>query len=413
MYKEIFYCRICKSTNLYTIVDLGKQELTGMFPLLGETCSLEAAPIEVIRCKDCGLVQLRHSVTPESMFNDGYGYASSLNSSMVAHLKTFSSYIENLDVLKPGDTIVDIACNDGTFLKFFKGNKYNLVGIDPSSNKYRNNFNDMTLVVDFFSKEAYNSISKSKAKVITSFACFYDLEDPLHFAKDIKQIISDDGIWILEMAYLPFILQNLAYDGCCHEHLSYYSFHDIYKIYSEAGFKLVDLGFNEINGGSFWVSLTPKESSIKENTELASKILQQERIFGLQEEHTYALFKEKVLKHKQELTTLITTLSYQGYSLAGLGASTKFNVILQYCNITKELLSKIGDVNSYKFTRMTPGTNIPIINEDEILDPTKFQYLVVGPYHFKENILKQEKIKKYRQAGGKLIFPLPVIEIIT
>jgi SAM-dependent methyltransferase len=412
MYKTIKRCRICQSPQLIDFLPLGEQELTGMFPLLGAINSLERAPITLARCDSCGLVQLRHSVTPEEMFNEGYGYASALNSSMVDHLKSLHTYIQELDILQDGDTVLDIACNDGTLLNFYDQSKFNLVGIDPSSVKYKNNFKGINLVTDFFTKANYEKVSNKKAKIVTSIACFYDLDDPISFAKDVREVIDPNGVWLLEMAYLPFILDNLAYDGCCHEHLSYYSFHDIAKVSHDAGFRVIDIGFNNINGGSFWVTLTPQNSILIGNPVTVSEVLNKEKEQGILEWETYKQFREKVEYHRSTLLNLLTDIIVTGDKVGGLGASTKFNVILQYCKADTILISQIGDVNAYKFGRMTPGSYIPIVSEDTVLDASKFQYLIVGPYHFKDNLLTKPKIINYRNAGGKLIFPLPKLEII-
>ncbi len=401
-YKEINKCRICDRKKFSDIINLGKHALTGCF--IDKQDSIDYTPINLVKCNFCGLVQLKHSADVTKMFGENYGYASALNTSMVNHLKTIYNYIEDLQILNFGDIVLDIGSNDGTFLNFFSL-AYKRVGIDPSAVNFIENYKNIKLIIDYFSKELYlQNMGNKKAKVVSSIACFYDLDDPVKFAQDVSDILDDNGVWVIEAAYLPLILNNLCFDGCCAEHLSYYSLRDINHIAAKVGLYIQDVELNMINGGSFRVILG-KQTPHYDKIYLIKMYLDFERAFLTEDRFTD--FDYKIKKFKRDFIELL--ISLKNKNVYGLGASTKFNVILQYCNINNSLIKEIGDINPKKFGKYTPGTNISITNEDEVLK--KADYLVVGPYHFKENILKQEKIIEYTKRGGKLIFPLPNMEI--
>jgi hypothetical protein len=414
MFNIITNCRICKNPikEADLILDLGVQALTGVFPAPNE--SVEKVPVTVIKCSHCGLVQLLETVEPSQMFGDTYGYASALNKSMVKHLATLKDYCISNFKLKDHSIIVDIGSNDGTLLREFKKEGINnLLGIDPSAIKYKENYKDMLLVKDFFSKENYRKIYKDlKADLVCSIACFYDLEDPVSFAKEVADILSFDGKWVVEAAYLPDIIEKNCFDGCCQEHLSYYSLTDLQHIAEQVGLFLQDVSFDGTNGGSFRVVLG-KDYPEEEKDKKILKILKLEQDKFSNKDY-FLGFTKKVIQFKQDFVCLLNKLKIDKKRVCGLGASTKFNVLLQYCSIDTDLIISIGDVNPYKFGRVTPGTHIPIYNEDALfLDKEGLapDYLVVGPYHFIEGMLKQEKINTYLNNGGKLIVPLPEIKV--
>jgi len=414
MYNIIKNCRICKAdiSSYELILDLGVQALTGVFPRPGE--NIEKAPITVIRCPHCGLVQLLETVEPTKMFGDTYGYASALNNSMVRHLEAVASYCKSILDLKSGDIVVDIGSNDATYLKNFKDAGLYLLGMDPTAIKYLKNYheNGIQPYTNFFSSAAYNRICDGKkAKLITTLACFYDTNDPVGFAKEVSDILDDSGKWVIEAAYLPAIIENTCFDGCCHEHLSYYSLLDIRNIADQSGLFIQDVEFNDTNGGSFRVTLG-KDKPEEQKDYSIGDILDREQ-FNFEEDGYFSNFTKRVVQFKQEFISLLTELKSQDRMIYGLGASTKFNVILQYCNIDTSLMYSILDVNDYKFYRTTPGTRIPIYSEIETLPLLKKDsVLVVGPWHFKQGLLKRQNIIKFRESVGKLVFPLPKLEII-
>lgn len=405
-YKKINKCRICGSKRLIQILDLGDQALTGVFPKIED--DVIVTPTAVVKCDHCHLVQMKYTTNLNLMYGETYGYESSLNNSMVTHLKTIAKDIESYIQLSKGDIICDIGSNDGTFLNFFDNKEYYLLGIDPSAGKFKENYKGIRLEPDFFSESAFRKyFPKRSAKVITSIACFYDLEEPVKFAQETANILHEDGVWMMEMAYLPAVIENLAFDGYCQEHLLYYSLRDIKYIMDRVGLKIVDVKFNGINGGSFQVVVKHTASVTQEYSGLSMLLERESFLQGLK---IHLDFEKRVGRFKRDFRILLSDLVEDGNKVYGLGASTKFNVVLQYCNIGTELIPKIGEVNDFKFGLVTPGTNIPIVPEKEVLELNP-DYLVVGPYHFRDTFIKV--FDGFLDRGGKLIFPLPNLEVYS
>ena len=409
MHTEIESCRVSKEKDLVTFLNLGNQKLTGVFPRPEE--NLESGPLELVWSPSSYLVQLKHTFEPTEMYGSNYGYRSGLNNSMVQHLVNKAKYLIELSKLKPGDVVVDIGSNDCTTLKAFPPD-VKRIGIDPTIKKFSQYYpDDISYVADFFSEDSYRSIEKNKnAKLVMSIACFYDLEDPISFVRDIYSILDDDGLWHFEQAYLPSTLRSLSYDTACHEHIEYYSMLSVQNILEHAGMKIVDVTLNDINGGSFAVTACKDTNkSIKVNHAVINWLIDEEYKMGLHTVKPYFEFAQRTYEHRDSLIHLIHSLRAEGKTIYGYGASTKGNVLLQWCGFTSDDIAAIGEVNPDKFGCITPGTNIPIISEQEVKD-MKPDYMMVLPWHFKNGIIQREK--DYLNSGGKFIFPLPYIQII-
>lgn len=409
-YHEIQECRVGKSSNLISVLNLGKQALTGVFPK-SPADKVTEGPLELVWCPDSGLLQLKHSYEPSEMYGENYGYRSGLNQSMVDHLTQKVHYLERLVPLNAGDVVVDIGSNDCTTLKAYAGKEIRRIGIDPTGKKFAEYYPpEVRLVPDFFSAQAYRSVETKPAKIVTSIAMFYDLEAPIEFAKQIESILAEDGIWHFEQSYMPSMLRLNSYDTICHEHLEYYSLGVVKSILEKAGLRLVDVVMNAVNGGSFAVTAAKKSNkTVKANQAVIDWLLEQEERMGLNTPRPYREFEERVFRHRDDLTRLIRALNADGKKVLGYGASTKGNVVLQFCGLGTRDLPAIADVNPEKFGRVTPGTHIPIVSEAEA-KAMKPDYFLVLPWHFKDGILRREK--EYLASGGKFIFPFPEIEIV-
>lgn len=409
-YTEIDVCRVGKSKHLISVLDLGFQALTGVFPK-SASVDVTQGPLELVWCPDSGLLQLRHSYDASELYGENYGYRSGLNQSMVEHLTNKVRYLERMIPMSAGDVVLDIGSNDATTLKAYETKDIQRVGIDPMGKKFAQYYTaDIKLVPDFFSAAAYRSITRSAAKIVTSIAMFYDLEDPIQFAREVVSIMADDGIWHFEQSYMPSMLRLNSYDTICHEHLEYYSLGVIKKVLEQAGLKMVDVVMNAVNGGSFAVTAAKiGNRAIKQNLAVINWLLEQEGRMELNTPRPYRDFEERVFRHRDDLTRLIRTLTADGKTILGYGASTKGNVVLQFCGLTVKDIPAIAEVNSDKFGCFTPGTHIPIISEEEAR-AMKPDYFLVLPWHFKEGILRREK--EFLANRGKMIFPFPEIEIV-
>jgi hypothetical protein len=409
MYKEIKKCRISGSSNLIEVLSLGDQYLTGVFPKTIDE-KISKGPVDLVWCPDGGLLQLKQSYDIDEMYGENYGYRSSLNSSMVNHLENKIKFLEKMVSLNNSDLVIDIGSNDATSLKAYSGNHLK-VGIDPTGKKFKKYYSDdITLICDFFTEKKFkSSFPFKKAKIITSIAMFYDLESPLDFVSDIEKCLDDDGIWHFEQSYMPSMLRTNSYDTICQEHIEFYSLDVVNNLLIKCGLRIIDVQMNNINGGSFAVTACKKNSAHKSNNAIIEWMIEQELKLGLNTIVPYINFQKRVVEHRKSLISLLEKLVADGKKIFGYGASTKGNVLLQYCDISPKLVQYIAEVNEEKFGKFTPGSNIPIISEKEAkkMNP---DYFLVLPWHFRDNILSREK--EFISNGGKFIFPLPEIEII-
>jgi len=395
--RAIRACRVCDSTELRSLLDLGEQALTGVFPR-SASAPVTTGPLDMIQCSapgGCGLVQLRHSYPPTEMYGTNYGYRSSLNQTMVTHLGDKVKALLARRPLAPGDVVLDIGSNDGTTLSFYPETA-TLIGMDPTIAKFAKYYRPhINKVADFFNADAFLKASGGKrAKIVTSIAMFYDLERPIDFMRDIHKILADDGIWHLEQSYLPSMLATRAYDAICHEHIEYYALEQIIWLADRVGFSIVDVTLTDANAGSFAVTAV-----------LA--MLEAEKTAHLAQLDPFVKF---VRGHKTELHDKLVDLKKAGKRVFGMGASTKGNVILQYCGIGTDLLPCIAEVNEDKFGCFTPGTRIPIVSEADAL-AQKPDVMLVLPWHFRENLMR--RYSHWLDQGIGMLFPLPAIELVA
>ena len=405
---KIIKCRSCNSKNLKKTLSLGVQKLTGIFPSSFRE-NVPEGDLSLVFCGKCKLLQLENSFEPTKMYGDNYGYMSSLNSSMIQHLKKKSEKLKKIIPLSPGDVVCDIGSNDGTFLSFF-ANNLKLIGIDPTIKKLSKFYRkDITKISNFFDPDLIRRSTNKKIKLISSISMFYDLEDPVRFSNDVYELLDDEGIWHIELSYMPMMIKNTSYDTICHEHLEYYSLMSIKYIFEASSFKIIDLEFNDINGGSFSITVAKKKSKLQESGNIVDWLLKKEDLFNYNKLSTFKIFSQNIKRHKKIFTELLLDLRKSKKRVLGYGASTKGNVILQYCNITRDTLPYIYDINPYKHGKFTPGSNIKIISEKECV-LKKPDYFLILPWHFKNNIIKKERF--FLKQGVKFILPMPDIEII-
>lgn len=403
-------CRVCGNTHLELVLDLGEQELSGVFPKTKDA-KLTCGPMQLVWCPECGLLQLGHSYDLEEMYGENYGYRSGLNKSMVKHLTNKVYHLERIYKPQAGDIVLDIGSNDATTLKAYKTPGIRKIGIDPTGVKFKEFYtDDISLVPDFFTAENFKRVFKEeKAKIITSISMFYDLPSPIDFVKNIESVLADDGIWHFEQSYMPSMLRLNSYDTICHEHLEYYSLSVVKYILDAANMKIIDVEMNAVNGGSFAITATKKSSNFKSNDAVINWLLEQEERMGLKTITPYKDFAERTARHRADLRRLINALVKDGKKIYGYGASTKGNTVLQYCDFTDKEITAIAEVNPDKFGAFTPATHIPILSEEDCKKQNP-DYFLVLPWHFKNGILDREQ--DFLENGGKMIFPFPEIEII-
>ena len=410
-------CRICNQKNLIPILDLGEQYLANYTSKSNDiTPFKEKIPLELIRCdrsnrNSCGLVQLRHTTPPNLMY-ERYFYRSGINQTMPKNLKEIVNQAISKINLDSNDLVVDIGCNDGTLLENYKELSVKSIGFDPAKNlSVFSKKSGAIIVTDFFSAEKFSEhFGVKKAKIITSIAMFYDLEDPSKFVSDISKTLDPDGIWILELSYLPLMLNQNAFDTIVHEHLEYYDLFTIEFLLSKYELKVVDVQLNDMNGGSFRIFVQHQIKTIdKESFKKINLIRENERKLKLDTNIPFDLFIKQINCEKEKLVNFIQNEVNNGKIIHGYGASTKGNTLLQFYNLDKDLIPFIADRNPDKWGRKTIGTDIKIISEEESHSLNPDYYLIL-PWHF-INEFKEREIN-FLKNGGKLLLPLPKFQII-
>ncbi|SDK79453.1 Methyltransferase domain-containing protein [Maridesulfovibrio ferrireducens] len=412
-------CRACGGKILRPLINLGEQHLTGRF-LKPDDEDPPVGPLDLVICesdqhsKGCGLLQLSHLYNPSEMYGAEYGYASSVTSTMQEHLYDLAGYVAGWARLEESDAVLDIGSNDGTLLSAMATQCGFPVGVDPSAAQFADRYPDNAqLIVDFFSAEAVrNALSADqKFKIITSIAMFYDIDTPLKFMQEIKELLSPNGVWLTEQSHARAMYERLCYDSICHEHATYLTLHAMIEMGKKAGLRPLDVRSNNINGGSFSVLFCRADSSRHQpNSFSLNRMLTYENDHHLNNFEGWASFSDKVMAHRERLRNFLITAKEQGRKVLGYGASTKGNVLLQYCGITPELLPAIAERDPRKFGKVTPGTRIPIISEAEAR-AMGVDVFIVFPWHFRDEIIQREQA--FLASGKTLLFPLPEFILVT
>jgi NDP-4-keto-2,6-dideoxyhexose 3-C-methyltransferase len=408
VYRRIGICRVCRSAELREVLSLGEQALGGRFPRNGES-DPPRAPLDLVRCDACGLVQLRHTVDAQAMFTDHYGYRSGINQTMRQHLASIAHQVMSCLELTEGDVVLDIGCNDGTLLRQYPDTLIR-IGIDPLVEKFQAYLGDFQLVSGFFTADRFRSVAGHRhARAVTSIAVFYDLDDPNAFVADVAAILDPAGIWVLEQSYMPLMLQQNSYDTICHEHLEYYSLAQIEPLMKAHRLRVFDCELNDCNGGSFRLFVCHERAVWSTNHSRLAELRRRESELGLDGIAPLTSFRNRCHELRSQLREFVETEVGRGRVFHLYGASTKGNTILQFCELDHRWIAGAADRNPEKWGARTPATNIPILSEADSRR-ARPDYFLVLPWHFREEFLRREA--QFRATGGKLVFPLPKLNVV-
>jgi hypothetical protein len=400
------------------VLDLGEQCIAGAFAdPKGEKPVQRRIPLQLVRCDTsrdqdaCGLLQLKHTV-PGAILYRSYWYRSGINRTMTEHLHGIAGQAEELVGLRPGDLVIDIGCNDGTLFDGYRERDARFLGFDPSDVARYAEEKGYDVVRDFFDHaRLHRRHPDQKARVVTSIAMFYDLEEPAEFAADVARSLAEDGIWISEFSYMPTMIEKNSFDTIVHEHLEYYSLSVVERLLGDAGLEVIGAELNDVNGGS--IRLVIAHQGSRTPTPEAAERLQSMRIrefeLALDSQEPYERFARNVDRVKRELSELLRSLKDEGKTIHVYGASTKGNTILQYVGIDSGIIDCAADRNPDKWGSETIGTRIPIVSEDESRK-VKPDYYLVLPWHFLEEFLEREQA--FLEGGGKFVLPLPEVRVL-
>ncbi len=400
------------------MLSLGDQHIAGAFATPdGDQPVQRAIPLELVRCdmtadeQGCGLIQIRHTV-PGAILYSSYWYRSGINQTMTEDLHGIAQAAERLVGLSAGDVVVDIGCNDGTLLDGYESANLVYLGYDPSDVARYAIEKGYDVVNDFFSARPFRErFVDRRAKVVTSIAMFYDLERPRDFVADVVEVLAKNGVWVIELHYLPLMLELNAFDAIVHEHLEYYSLAEIERLLAEEGLEVVAAALNDINGGS--IRMFVGHPGQLEQTPEQLRALQALRIrefeLALDGAEPYEAFRRRIENVRDDLSELVRRLAAEGQAIHVYGASTKGNTILQYCGLDATVVPYAADRNPDKWGSETIATHIPIISEEQSRAMRPDYYLAL-PWHFLDEFLQRES--EFLARGGRFIVPLPEVRIV-
>ncbi len=395
-------CRSCGDSWLIEVLDFGNRYISN-FPDTADDARLPRAPLELMLCTHCTLLQLRHTVPSEWLYRR-YWYKSGVNASMCRALSDIARRGSEFASLVSGDSVLDIGCNDGTLLRSYSVPGIRRVGFEPAENLQSDASRGTDRVIpDFFSARL---VAGEQFRVITSIAMFYDLEDPNAFVADIASVLAPNGVWVIEMHYLPLTLARNAFDAVCHEHLEYYSLRSLEALLARHGLVAADVETNEVNGGSvrvYAVHAGSPAASLPSRRERVEGKRAEEESLALDRPQTYEEFGGRVQRIGSQLNRWLGRERAEGRKIYVYGASTKGNTLLQVFAIDRSLVHGAAERNPEKWGKFTVGTWIPIVSEEEArLGADDFLIL---PWHFLSGICDRER--PFLSRGGRLIAPLP------
>ena len=409
----------CRLTGdpLEPCIDLGEQYVSD-FVHPGEENDGETGSLKMGIGPKSGVAQLFDSFPPEKMYKR-YWYRSGVNESMRQELRGIAESAMSFVNLKPGDAVLDIASNDGTMLSFYP-EMLKRIGIDPSNVATESELygGKIALVNDFFSTEAFRTVTDAKAKIVTVIAMFYDIEKPIDFLSQVREIIDDQGVFIIQLSYTPFMLDQNEFGNICHVHVCYYTLENLKSLLEETGFEIFDVMTNATNGGSIRVYATPKGSTESLSCPLNWLSIGRARLIGTSEyekkeelasAEPYLRFMRNIEGLKKETLAWLQQQAESGKKVVGYGASTKGNVLLQYYGITTDLIPCIAEANQSKWGLCTIGTGIPIISEEE-MRALKPDYLFAFPWFFIKYFIDRES--ELLAGGTRFVMPQPQLRVI-
>ena len=412
-------CRACGSKILLEVLSLGNLYVSNFMNKQSNELAIQV-PLEMVLCQskdgDCGLIQLRHTVSNEAMY-ENYWYRSGINKTMTDELNSIAAKAAAIRNVKAHDYVIDIGANDGTLLRGYKIPGLNAIGFEPAKNLELFGKQGTTkIIVDFFSYITWElAVGKKQAKIITAIGMFYDLDDPNAFISDIVKCLDDDGLLVIQMMYLPFLLERNAFDGICHEHLGYYSLFSLESLLDRQSLEVCDVEMREqVNEGSvrFFIKKVGKGSSLKLEDGAQDRVAAlraKEVSLRLDEKQTYDAFAKRIFEAREQVVSLIKQEVSRGKKVHGYAASTKGNTTLQFYGLTRNLVEVVADRNPFKWGKFLAGTLIPVVSEEESR-ARKPDYYFVLAWHFLPEFMIREA--EYLKNGGKLIVPMPEFRVI-
>lgn len=411
LYRNITACRSCGDTNLKNCVSFGPQFLSTTFVQTNEGHPLADAkvPLTLVLCETCRMVQLKESVDRDSLYDD-YSYRTAANPTKRSVLKELVVDVAGRMELTRGDAVLDVGANDGTLLSFYPDN-LRRIGVEAAENITWGHLHRSIAIIngDFSAENIRPVLGGAQCKIVTTVAMLSGVHDVHDFAQNVKALLADDGVWCIQVSYLPQLLDTLTFHEVCHEHLYYFSLQTLNSVLEDNGLSIFDVSLNNASGGSMRVFATHSEKAT-DKTEAFQDLWDKEAALGLDESKTYSDFHKRLLKLKTTIKSFIRQEHEAHYTIAGIGASSKANVMLQFFDIDNHVLPYISERNPDKVSLRTLGTDIELVSERKARQMNP-DVMMVLPWHLKSELMRREK--RYLENGGKLLFPMPYPHIVS
>lgn len=400
--RAIKECRACKCTKLTEFLDLGKQYLSDFRNDLDKT---PAYPLVAVICEDCKLVQLKHTTPQNEMYHERYGFKSGISESIKDDLDSIVTHAYQYN--NDPQTWLDIASNDGTLLSFVPKDVFR-VGVDPvgflceQAQEHADN-----IVNDYFTADCMDGVQEF-FDVVTSISCFYDMPDPSQFVSDVKSVMAERGVWVIQQNYLLTTMELNAVDNFCHEHLEYYTLLSLENLLERFGLEVNEVYLSSVNGGSIRTVVSRKGTYPVDESVAAQR--EKEYDFGIDQLEPYKEFAENVMTELIKLRNLVIKLSSEGKKIFILAASTRGSTIWQSAEIDQRYIHFAVERNPAKVGKYFTPIGVPIISEEEarLLKP---DVLIVGPWFFSSEVVERER--GHLDRGASIIIPLPIVRVLT
>jgi SAM-dependent methyltransferase len=402
-------CMVCDGENLYKFIDLGRQPNGNNFLMPDELSDEPFFDLSMMVCEDCWHVQISKFPSPEFMFSN-HPYITGVNTPVVRHFEALSQHIVKKLNLKKDDLVIDIGCNDGTFLKFFSEAGQQVLGVDPGERTGQLAKEKGIFVFrQFWSRETGRSLKQLevKPKLVTATAVFYHVPDLHDFLLGLTEVMGENTVFAVQGVNLLDLIEKNEFDHFYHEHSCIHSFGPLMRLFAHHGLRIHDVEMSEIHGGSFILYVVKNESNLK-TTSAVEKAINADNAAGLNKRETYDAFTKRVEQNMKNLKSLLLKLNAEGKTVYALGAPVKGSTLLNYCGIGKDLVKAATEVNEFKINRVLPGTHIPVLDEKKIV--TQPDYYLVLAWNFVDFL--REKYNDYLQNGGRFIVTVPEVEIL-
>lgn len=404
-------CRACGGDRLRLFLELGEVPLANSFLRSSDEFAGEQKyPLDVYFCSDCSLVQILDVIDPEALFRH-YLYVTGTSETIALHNREYARQVVEMLGLGGDDLVVEIASNDGSLLTCFQPYGVRTLGIEPATNIAEiATSRGVETVNKFFNPATAGEVRSlyGPARAIIGNNVLAHVDDTQAFLRGCATLLADDGLIMIEAPYLGDLIDRLAYDTVYHEHHCYFSATSLKRLCDATGLVITRIDHLPVHGGTLRM-YAGHASQHEGHGREALEMVERERAAGLTDFATFEKLARDVAENRRQIVSLLRELKEQGRTVAGYGAPAKGNTLLCYCGITTDLLPYTVDKSPLKIGLLTPGSHIPVLPAETLLERQP-DYVLILAWNFAEEIMRQQS--EYRNRGGRFIIPIPTPQVV-